>query len=95
MGTATMTTCTLKLYIRGMTGRFRRVIMDVQQLCDEYLGPRCNLEIVDLQEQPHLAQQLNIFMVPTLIKEVPEPAQRFVGSFDNLERLKKFLSQLQ
>lgn len=86
-----MNDCSLKLYIRGMAGKFRKVALDVQRLCDELLGGRARLEIVDLMEEPHLAQELNIFMVPTLIKDAPEKPQRYFGSFENTDRLRRFL----
>lgn len=85
----------LKLYIRGMAGKFRKVALDVQALCNEMLGQGTRIEIVDLQEEPHLAQELNIFMVPTLIKETPEKPQRYFGSFENVDRLRRFLAPVE
>ena len=90
-----MNDCSLKLYIRGMAGKFRKVALDIQRLCDEMLGGRARLEIVDLQEEPHLAQELNIFMVPTLIKDTSEKPQRYFGSFENTERLRRFLAPVE
>jgi circadian clock protein KaiB len=87
--------CNLKLYVRGSGGRFLAAIHKLRALCDELLDNGYRLEVVDLKDVPHLAQQLNIFMVPTLVWESPPGPRRFVGSLDNTERLRQFLLQVR
>ena len=43
--------------------------------------------MIDLREQPRLAKGEQIVAVPTLIKELPLPLRRFIGSLADKEKL--------
>lgn len=84
----------LTLYIKGKDGRCLRTMDKVRGLCDEVLKSRFEIEVVDLKDSPHLARQLNIFMIPTLVDNTRKPAQRFMGSLENTDRLRQFLNNM-
>ena len=69
----------LKLYITGSSPRSERAIANLVRLCEQELADNYELSIIDVLEQPHLAEQEKILVTPTLIKEVPPPAQRIIG----------------
>ena len=77
----------LRLYIAGMTPRSREALRTVTEICAEELAGRCNLEVIDLYEHPTLAQGEQIVAVPTLIKELPLPLRRFIGSMADREKI--------
>ncbi len=56
-------------------------------ICAEELKGRCDLEVIDLNEQPTLAKGEQIVAIPTLIKKLPLPLRRFIGSLADKERL--------
>ncbi|MGF1536502.1 MAG: histidine kinase [Elainellaceae cyanobacterium] len=41
---------------------------------------RCELQVIDVGEQPHLAEHFRLVATPTLIKSAPEPRQTFTGT---------------
>jgi len=70
----------LRLFVAGATARSRQAILRVRRLCDVELKDDCTLEVIDIYQQPHLARDNQIVATPTLIKEFPRPARRFIGN---------------
>jgi circadian clock protein KaiB len=69
----------LRLYVTGMTSRSARAIANIKQICEEHLEGRYDLQIIDLYQQPVLAEGDQIIAVPTLIKKLPLPLRRIMG----------------
>jgi circadian clock protein KaiB len=82
----------LRLYTSGITPRSINAVAAIKKLCDERLVGRCQLEIIDLHQQPQLARQDQIVAVPTLVKLAPEPVKRFVGDMTQLDRVVRGLN---
>ncbi|HPL64354.1 MAG: circadian clock KaiB family protein [Syntrophales bacterium] len=76
----------LRLYVAGITPRSRRAIENVKRLCADHLAGRCELEIVDIYQQPKLAAGEQILAVPTLIKRLPHPLRRMIGDLSDEEK---------
>jgi circadian clock protein KaiB len=70
----------LRLYVSGCTANSVRAIADFQRLCHDHLSERCDIEIIDIYQQPERAVEAQIVAVPTLIKNAPQPVRRLVGS---------------
>ena len=77
----------LRLYITGMTPRSTGAIGRIKAICEEYLEGRYDLEVIDIYQQPTLAQGEQIIATPTLIKKLPAPLRRIVGDLSNKERV--------
>ncbi|MHB8770632.1 MAG: circadian clock KaiB family protein [Syntrophales bacterium] len=77
----------LRLYVTGMTPRSEEAIRTVTAICDENLAGRYDLEVIDLYQQPVLAKGEQIIAAPTLIKKLPLPLRRFIGSMADKERI--------
>ena len=73
----------LKLDITGTSPRSERAIANLVHLCEQKLADNYELSIIDVLEQPQLAEQEKILVTPTLIKEVPPPAQRIIGDLSD------------
>ena len=73
----------LRLFVAGATTRSHQAILRVRQLCEAELKDNCNLEVIDIYQQPELARANQIVATPTLIKEFPRPARRFIGNLLN------------
>lgn len=69
----------LQLYIAGLNPKSARAIEDLRQLCEEYLPGRCDVEIIDIYQQPEYAVEAQIIAVPTLVKSSPAPQSRVIG----------------
>ncbi|MDF2764891.1 MAG: KaiB protein [Rhodospirillales bacterium] len=77
----------LKLYIAGQTPKSIAAIANLKRLCEQHLAGRYNVEVVDLVENPRLAQNDQIVAIPTLIRKLPEPVRRIIGDLSNTERV--------
>ena len=73
----------LRLFVAGATARSRQAVLRVRQLCEAGLKDNYELEVIDIYQQPHLARDNQIVATPTLIKEFPRPARRFIGNLAN------------
>lgn len=77
----------LKLYITGSTSRAAKAIVNIRNLCENHLNGRYQLEVVDLSQNPALAQIEQIVATPTLIKKLPLPLRRFIGDMSRTEHI--------
>ena len=77
----------LRLYIAGATERSRRALARARHLCDVELKGRCELEVIDVYQQPILAIEGHIVATPTLVKEIPLPVRRFIGALEDTARI--------
>ena len=77
----------LRLYVAGITPRSREAIRMVTAICEEHLQGRYDLEVIDIYQQPTLAKGEQIIAAPTLIKKLPEPLRKFIGSMADKEKL--------
>ncbi|HTO84150.1 MAG TPA: circadian clock KaiB family protein [Methylomirabilota bacterium] len=77
----------LRLYIAGQTPKSIAAIANLRRFCDEYLPGRCTVEVVDLVQNPRLAQGDQIVAIPTLVRRLPEPIKRIIGDLSNVERV--------
>jgi circadian clock protein KaiB len=86
----------LKLYVAADTPHSARAVASVKELCETHLKDCHELEVIDIIENPELAEQDVILAVPTLIKKAPPPARR-LGNQRRGDRLSghKFLEAIR
>jgi circadian clock protein KaiB len=77
----------LRLYISGMTARSTEAIGNIRAICDEYLQGRYQLEIIDVYKNPERTAPDQIVATPTLVKQLPAPLRRLVGTLSDEERV--------
>ncbi len=77
----------LCLYVTGMTLRSLRAVSNIKEICKEYLEGRCTLQVIDINQQPRLAEGEQIIAVPTLIKRLPAPLRRVIGDLSDREKV--------
>ena len=76
----------LRLYVAGATARSRQALLRARHLCDVELKGRCELEVIDVYQQPILARDGQIVATPTLVREFPQPVRRLIGDLTNISR---------
>ena len=79
---------TLTLYVNGASPRSIDAIEAVRRVCDEELGGRVDLEVIDVQQAPALVVRDQIIAAPTLIRRLPAPLRRIVGDLSDPARLR-------
>ena len=77
----------LRLYIAGATPKSTEAIVNIKRICEEHLKGRYELEVIDIYQQPVLAKGEQIVAVPTLVKKLPLPLRKFIGSMQDVERI--------
>lgn len=77
----------LRLYVAGTSPQSVRAIANVKKICEEHLHGRYELQVIDLYQQPQLAQGEQILAAPTLIKKLPLPLRRIIGDMSSVERV--------
>ena len=77
----------VRLYIVGKT---KRAEDTVNQLHDLFQGEWCDkysLEVIDVMDNPGLAEQDRVIATPTLIKISPKPARRIIGDLNRSDMI--------
>ena len=77
----------MTLFVSGASGFSSQAITNVRAMCDEHLSGRYHLEIVDLNQQPILAEQHHVLATPTLVKDHPLPMRMLVGDMSDHPRV--------
>lgn len=77
----------LKLYVAGQSPKSVDAIANIKKICEENLQGRYELDVIDLYQQPQLAQGEQIIALPTLIRKLPPPLRRIIGDMSNTERV--------
>jgi circadian clock protein KaiB len=76
-----------RLYVSGTSPRSAAAIHNVRRICEEYLAGHFELEVIDVYQQGAEIKKAQIIAVPTLIKELPLPPQRFIGDMSDTEKI--------
>ncbi len=78
----------VRLYIVGYTPIARRAIENMEALCKQ---PEFNAvydtEVINLLDNPALAEEEQIRATPVLIKKLPEPMRRIIGDLSDREKV--------
>jgi len=77
----------LKLYITGKTSRSEQAISNLREICEREMKGQYELHIIDVLEQPQLAEDDRILATPTLIKELPLPIRKIIGDLSETEKV--------
>ncbi len=78
---------TLRLYVAGQTPRSTAALTNLRRICEEHLAGRYTIEVVDLLEHPQLAAGDQILAVPTLVRHLPTPIKRIIGTLSDTDRV--------
>jgi circadian clock protein KaiB len=73
----------LRLYVAGQAPRSLRAVVNTQKLCANDLHGIYRLEVIDLYQQPHLAQGEQIVALPALVRRLPPPARMVIGDMSD------------
>jgi len=77
----------LRLYVTGKTPNSLRAIASVKEVCERYLPSRYNLQVIDIYQQPALAEEDQIIVAPTLVRKSPGPLRKVFGDLSDRGRI--------
>lgn len=78
-----MNSVSLKLFVAGQSTRSLIAIQNIRSVFPEMGETDVELTIIDVLEEPELAEQYFILATPTLIKTKPLPTTRIVGDLSD------------
>jgi circadian clock protein KaiB len=84
----------LTLFVTGASPNSIRAIANIKRICEQYLDGTYSLEIVDVYQQPLLAQPQHLIALPMLLKSYPLPQMRLIGDMSNTQKVLKGLGKL-
>ncbi len=82
----------LRLYVAGHAPNSVSAVANIRAICDEHFASGHELEIVDLLEHPARALADGVIVTPTLLKLLPLPVQRVIGSLSDTNQVLLALS---
>lgn len=84
-------TYVLRLFITGASPNSIRAVENIKTICEEHLAGRYELEIIDVHQQPELAEGEDVIALPLMIKKSPLPVRRMIGDMSDTKRVLKGL----
>jgi circadian clock protein KaiB len=80
-----------RFYVNGQKDHPAKVLETVHTLLEQEVKGSYTLRVVDVRQNPALAEQDQISATPTLIRVWPSPKRRLVGSLDQTTSLMRLL----
>ena|ERR1700740_2452258 len=77
----------LRLFVTGASPNSSRAIENLNVICETYLKGRYDIQIIDVYQQPLIAQSEQIIALPLLIKNGPGPLRRLVGDMSDTKKV--------
>jgi circadian clock protein KaiB len=77
----------LRLYVAGPSPKSLVARRNLEQICEEHLAGRYHIKVIDLMKNPQLAEGDQILAVPTLVRKLPAPIRKIIGTLSNTERV--------
>ena len=81
-----------RLFVTGISPNSARAVINIKSICEKFLKGKCELEIIDIYQQPGLALSENIIAIPLLIKKFPLPEIRLIGDLSDTKSVLEGLS---
>jgi circadian clock protein KaiB len=75
-----------RLYISGTAARSMNAVNQITEICRNHLGG-CDIQIIDIYEDPGAAKKDDIIAIPTLIKLSPAPVKRIIGDLGDKQKV--------
>jgi len=76
-----------RLYVAGMSSYSRTAIKNLTKICEETLSGQYEIKVIDVLEQPQLAEDEKILATPTLIKSLPHPVAKIIGDLTEKDQV--------
>jgi circadian clock protein KaiB len=77
----------LRLYVTGASPNSSRAIVNLKEICETHLKGNYELQIIDVYQQPLIAEKEQLIALPLLIKSAPLPARRLIGDMSDTEKV--------
>jgi circadian clock protein KaiB len=76
----------LRVYVADRAARSTLTLANLERLCERHLPGHYRIEIIDLLRSPDRSREDDIVAVPTVVRLLPLPARRVIGTLADAER---------
>jgi circadian clock protein KaiB len=76
-----------RLYVAGQTPKSLAAIANLSKLCEAHLPGCHSIEVIDLAQNPELASRDQVLALPTLVRRLPPPLKRIIGTLADTEKV--------
>jgi circadian clock protein KaiB len=77
----------LRLFITGASPNSTRAVTNLKDICEKHLKDKYELEIIDVYQQPSIAQTEQIIALPLLVKKAPGMERRLIGDMSDVDKV--------
>ncbi len=77
----------LRLYVAGQTPKSIEAFANLKRICETHLKDKYIIEVIDLVEKPELSRDDQILAIPTLVRKLPEPIKKIIGTLAKEEKV--------
>jgi len=82
----------LRLFVTGATPNSTRAVSNLKEFCETFLADRYELEIIDVYQQPLMAESEQLIALPMLVKLSPAPQRRLIGDMSDTDKVLRGLN---
>lgn len=83
----------LRLFITGASPNSTRAVDNLKTFCDQNLKDKYTLEIIDVYQQPSIAEKEQIIALPLLIRKETEIfKRRLIGDMSDTQKLYQYFN---
>jgi circadian clock protein KaiB len=77
----------LKLYVVGSNAASEIALRNLKEIIARETESVFELKVIDVIENPNLAEDDKILAIPTLIRKLPEPLKKIIGDLSDKEKI--------
>ena len=77
----------LKIYVIGQTPSSVKAIEHLRALLEDQFKDDYSLEVIDVLENPRLAEDDKVLATPTVVKILPSPITKIIGDLSDREKV--------
>lgn len=80
----------LRLFITGASPNSTRAVNNLTAFCEKNLQGKYTLEVIDVYQQPAIAETEQIIALPLLIANADEMKRRLIGDMSDTQKLYRY-----
>lgn len=77
----------LRLYVMDSTSKSMLAIENLKAICEAHLKGRYRITVIDLLKHPKLAKGDQILAIPTVVRRLPSPIRRIIGTLSDTAKV--------
>ena len=77
----------LRLYVAGESLKSVTAYKNLKKICEEHIAEKYEIVVIDLLKHPQLSEGEQILALPTLIRQLPEPVRKIIGTLSDTEKV--------